>query len=424
MLEASEDQADAPRGEVAADADRSLAAEALDSQLDVLAVPAAAFAQEDLKAIMRAVIDINHQKEEQRKRLSQAQEDAAGNAGMRRETSSSLSSDGPTDSSADSTTKNAPDHGEPIALDAVAASAAPGDGSLAELSALRLQMYMDRYAKYLQVLANLEYRAAETVRGIIANLVGDGRDAGGSSSEGGEGTGGDRPPEPARIVDHAWRTSPRSSPSSASDCWRCLPRRRLVRVRRQASQARCLASATQARRSASPLLKRESVPPRAAPQEAQMSFNLQYLQLQSQMQYENRSYTAVSNIMPTSHDTAANSISNIRGEDAPVQPTRSDVAMVEVDREGDGDGVRRPGRTRAVAGASAILVILVIVAVIGAMGTPLPGQSPAPVAQAGSAGATESVAPTVAPTSRENPTPQSRRRRRSRRRRVPETSIR
>jgi hypothetical protein len=44
----------------------------------------------------------------------------------------------------------------------------------------------------------------------------------------------------------------------------------------------------------------------------QMSFNLQYLQLQSQMQNENRSYTAVSNIMKTKHDTVKNSISNIR----------------------------------------------------------------------------------------------------------------
>jgi hypothetical protein len=44
----------------------------------------------------------------------------------------------------------------------------------------------------------------------------------------------------------------------------------------------------------------------------QMSFNLQYLQLQSQMQHENRSYTAVSNIMKTKHDTVKNSISNIR----------------------------------------------------------------------------------------------------------------
>ena len=43
-----------------------------------------------------------------------------------------------------------------------------------------------------------------------------------------------------------------------------------------------------------------------------MSFNLQYLQLQSQMQQENRAYTAVSNIMKTKHDTAKNSISNIR----------------------------------------------------------------------------------------------------------------
>jgi hypothetical protein len=47
-------------------------------------------------------------------------------------------------------------------------------------------------------------------------------------------------------------------------------------------------------------------------QETQMSFNLQYLQLQSQMQNENRSYTLVSNIMKTKHDTAKNSISNVR----------------------------------------------------------------------------------------------------------------
>ncbi len=47
-------------------------------------------------------------------------------------------------------------------------------------------------------------------------------------------------------------------------------------------------------------------------EEAQMSFNLQYLQLQSQMQHENRSYTALSNIMKTKHDTVKNSISNIR----------------------------------------------------------------------------------------------------------------
>jgi len=46
--------------------------------------------------------------------------------------------------------------------------------------------------------------------------------------------------------------------------------------------------------------------------DTQMSFNLQYLQLQSQMQHENRSYTAISNIMRTKHDTARNSISNIR----------------------------------------------------------------------------------------------------------------
>ena len=47
-------------------------------------------------------------------------------------------------------------------------------------------------------------------------------------------------------------------------------------------------------------------------QETQMSFNLQYLQLQSQMQRENRSYTSVSNVMKTKHDTVKNSIGNIR----------------------------------------------------------------------------------------------------------------
>jgi hypothetical protein len=47
-------------------------------------------------------------------------------------------------------------------------------------------------------------------------------------------------------------------------------------------------------------------------QETQMSFNLQYLQLQNQMQNENRQYTMVSNIMKTKHDTVKNSISNIR----------------------------------------------------------------------------------------------------------------
>ena len=44
----------------------------------------------------------------------------------------------------------------------------------------------------------------------------------------------------------------------------------------------------------------------------QQSFNLQFLQLQSQMQRESRSYTAISNIMKTKHDTVKNSISNLR----------------------------------------------------------------------------------------------------------------
>ena len=47
-------------------------------------------------------------------------------------------------------------------------------------------------------------------------------------------------------------------------------------------------------------------------QEMQTSFNLQYLQLQNSMQNENRQFAMVSNVMKTKHDTAKNSISNIR----------------------------------------------------------------------------------------------------------------
>jgi len=47
-------------------------------------------------------------------------------------------------------------------------------------------------------------------------------------------------------------------------------------------------------------------------EEMQMSFNLQYLELQQEMQNENRQFTMVSNIMKTKHDTAKNSINNIR----------------------------------------------------------------------------------------------------------------
>src|SRR6185436_18152465 len=42
-------------------------------------------------------------------------------------------------------------------------------------------------------------------------------------------------------------------------------------------------------------------------QETQMSFNMQYLQLQTQMQSKNPSFTALSNILKTKHDTVKNS---------------------------------------------------------------------------------------------------------------------
>jgi hypothetical protein len=47
-------------------------------------------------------------------------------------------------------------------------------------------------------------------------------------------------------------------------------------------------------------------------QEMMASFNLQYLQLQEKMQAENRSFSTVSNVMKTKHDTAKSSISNVR----------------------------------------------------------------------------------------------------------------
>ena len=47
-------------------------------------------------------------------------------------------------------------------------------------------------------------------------------------------------------------------------------------------------------------------------QEMNMSFNLQYLQLQQDMQAQNRQYTLVSNIMKVKHDTAKAAINNVR----------------------------------------------------------------------------------------------------------------
>ena len=47
-------------------------------------------------------------------------------------------------------------------------------------------------------------------------------------------------------------------------------------------------------------------------QESNVSFNLQYLQLQQRMQNESRRFTLLSNIMKTKHDTAKNVVQNIR----------------------------------------------------------------------------------------------------------------
>jgi len=46
--------------------------------------------------------------------------------------------------------------------------------------------------------------------------------------------------------------------------------------------------------------------------EMSQSFSLQYLQLQQDMQADNRQFTLVSNIMKVKHDTAKNAINNVR----------------------------------------------------------------------------------------------------------------
>ena len=46
-------------------------------------------------------------------------------------------------------------------------------------------------------------------------------------------------------------------------------------------------------------------------QEMNQQFNLQYLQLQQNMQNENRKFSALSNVMKTKHDTAKSMIQNV-----------------------------------------------------------------------------------------------------------------
>jgi hypothetical protein len=47
-------------------------------------------------------------------------------------------------------------------------------------------------------------------------------------------------------------------------------------------------------------------------QEMNQSFNLQYLELQQNMQNENRKFSTLSNVMKTKHDTAKATINNVR----------------------------------------------------------------------------------------------------------------
>ncbi|MBV8170355.1 MAG: hypothetical protein JO219_00295 [Candidatus Eremiobacteraeota bacterium] len=47
-------------------------------------------------------------------------------------------------------------------------------------------------------------------------------------------------------------------------------------------------------------------------QQTEMSFNLQYLDLQQQMQREDQEFTTVSNIMKSKHDAAKNALQNMK----------------------------------------------------------------------------------------------------------------
>ena len=47
-------------------------------------------------------------------------------------------------------------------------------------------------------------------------------------------------------------------------------------------------------------------------QDMNQTFNLQYLQLQQEMQGENRKFTTLSNVLKTKHDTAKATINNVR----------------------------------------------------------------------------------------------------------------
>ncbi len=46
-------------------------------------------------------------------------------------------------------------------------------------------------------------------------------------------------------------------------------------------------------------------------QQESQTFNLQYLQLQENMQRESREFTALSNVMKVKHDSAKSAINNI-----------------------------------------------------------------------------------------------------------------
>tara|TARA_B100001123_G_C14588947_1_gene741196 strand:- start:241 stop:408 length:168 start_codon:yes stop_codon:yes gene_type:complete len=47
-------------------------------------------------------------------------------------------------------------------------------------------------------------------------------------------------------------------------------------------------------------------------QEMNQQFNMEYLNLQQEMQGENRRFSALSNVMKTKHDTAKAMIQNVR----------------------------------------------------------------------------------------------------------------
>ena len=88
-------------------------------------------------------------------------------------------------------------------------------------------------------------------------------------------------------------------------------RRRPLRRGRRGAVRRASGAQAGSGRRAAPRRGRRSSPPPARCSRSRQPFNLQYLQLQENMQRESREFTALSNVMKVKHDSAKSAIDNI-----------------------------------------------------------------------------------------------------------------